>query len=112
MAIVHSQSKHLNGLPPGKAAVVTANGIKHVDRGDYVPEPEPEKPKKPRKPHQKNDPEFVAKARELRDKFLEQVNSGLLLPPSEAKYEVSRLIDSSRITAERALEELPEVSMP
>jgi hypothetical protein len=91
MAIVRSQSKHLKGLPPGKAAVVTANGIKYVDRGDYVPEPEPEKPKKPRKPRQKNDPEFVAKARELRDKYLEQVNSGMLLPPSsEAKYRVSR----------------------
>ena len=65
MAIVRSASKHLKGLPPGKAAVLTAGGIRYVQRGDYEPEPVQEKPAKPKRPAQpraKNDPKHVAAA--------------------------------------------------
>lgn len=88
MAVIRSQSKHLKGLPPGKAAVVTSGGLRYIERGDHVPEVEPPKPKRPPKPRAKNDPKLVAAARELRDRYLEQINSGHLLP--QGKYEVSR----------------------
>ena len=42
------------------------------------------------KPRLKNDPKLVAKARELRDRYLEQFNSGLLLPGG--KYAVGRAL--------------------
>jgi hypothetical protein len=38
----------------------------------------------------KTDPKYVAAARELRDRWLEQVNAGRYLPATAAKYEVSR----------------------
>jgi Acetyltransferase (GNAT) family len=38
----------------------------------------------------KNDPRLVAAARELKDRWLEQVNGGLYLPMANGKYEVSR----------------------
>jgi hypothetical protein len=41
-------------------------------------------------PRKKNDPKLVAAARELRDRWLEKVNSGLYLPQAEGKYEISR----------------------
>ena len=37
-------------------------------------------------------PDFIAAARELRDRYLEQFNSGLVLP--EGKYEVARRLES------------------
>jgi hypothetical protein len=50
------------------------------------------KPKREKKPKLKNDPRLVAAARELRDRWLEQINadpSGLL---SAGKYNVSRAL--------------------
>ena len=90
MAIVRSTSKHLQGTPKGKSAVLSAGGVKYVDRGDYVAEPEPAKPKREPKPRQKNDPKYVAAARELRDRYLEEVNTGRMLPAANGKYDVSR----------------------
>jgi hypothetical protein len=46
------------------------------------------KPKREKKPKQKNDPKLIAAARELRDRWLEQVNGAPLL--SQGKYDVSR----------------------
>ena len=51
----------------------------------------PAKPAKPRKekaPKEKIDPKFVAAARELRDRYLEQVNEHTVLL-SQGKYDVS-----------------------
>jgi len=104
MAIVRSQSKHLGGLPPGKAAVMTSGGIRYIDRGDYVPEVVPETPKAkrpPRAPAAKHDPKDIAAARELRDRYLEEFNSGKYLPGSQGKYDVSRAIGES-VTVEIA----------
>jgi hypothetical protein len=97
-AIHRAQSKALGGVPLGKKAVITGSGIKYVDRTDYIPEldaPEelmpPAKAKRPRMARQKNDPKFIKAARDLRDKFLEQVNSGqVLIACACAKYDVSR----------------------
>ena len=100
-AVIHrTQSKHLGGVPLGKKAVLTASGIKYIDRTDFVPELDtpqelapPVKPKRTPKPRAKNDPKFIKAARDLRDKFLEQVNSGQWLPVSDAaKYDVCRAL--------------------
>ena len=60
--------------------------------GSTPPVPEPEKIEKPRRekqPRQKNDPKYVAAARELRDRYLEHVNSNEhALPAAKGKYEV------------------------
>jgi hypothetical protein len=105
--MVASPSKHLRGTPPGKAAVFSGGGVKYVDRPDYVPAPEeaPEeelaqvaKPKKKRKttPKRKHDPAMVKAARELRDRYLDAVNSGRMLPPAaEARYEVRRQLPAA-----------------
>ena len=51
--------------------------------------PEPAEPKPTAV--KKNDPRLVAAARELRDRWLEEVNAGRFLPVAHAKYEVGRL---------------------
>ena len=53
-----------------------------------------EKPKREKKPKPKHDPRLVAAARELKDRWLEQVNARLIVV--EAKYDVTRAIDNSR----------------
>jgi hypothetical protein len=97
-AIHRSQSKHLQGVPLGKKAVLTPSGVRYVERTDYVPEmdaPEeltPEtfaKANRPRNPRVKNDPQLVAAARELRDRWLEEYNSGNLALPEVGRYDVS-----------------------
>jgi len=100
-AIKRSQSKHLAGVPLGKKAVITASGFKYIDRTDYAPELdapdtfEAPKPKRTPKPRAKNDPKYIAAARELRDRFLEQVNADRLLPGTQGKYDVSRQLQSA-----------------
>ena len=49
-----------------------------------------EKPKREPKPRAKTDPKLIAAARELRDRWLERVNTQELLP--QGKYDVSRAI--------------------
>jgi ribosomal protein S18 acetylase RimI-like enzyme len=63
--------------------------------GFYFGPPEPVKKPKPKKIKKVN-PELASKARELRDKYLEQFNA---MPPalSNGKYEVARQIESSTI---------------
>lgn len=44
----------------------------------------------------RNDPKLVAAARELRDRYIEQINEGRLLPPNaNGKYEVSRQLEAA-----------------
>lgn len=48
------------------------------------------------KPKRKNDPKLVAAARELRDRYIEQINEGRMLPPGACgKYEVSRALEGA-----------------
>ena len=58
------------------------------------PEPEVKQPK-PKKLKQKNDPKLIAAARELRDRWLEQVNAGQYLPGPTGKYDVSKTLSST-----------------
>ena len=64
-------------------------------QGEVLPEAKPVKEPKPEAEKVKRvcDPRLASAARELRDRWLEQVNATPLLP--QGKYEVSRLIDSS-----------------
>lgn len=58
-----------------------------------LPGPKPEKPKREKREKQKNDPKYVAAARELRDRYLERVNADRLLASphgAQGKYDVSR----------------------
>ena len=42
------------------------------------------------------DLKLIAAARELRDRYIEQINAGLLLPPSACgKYDVSRQLEAA-----------------
>jgi hypothetical protein len=51
---------------------------------------------KPNREKFKNDPTLVEAARELRDRYIEQINAGLLLPPSaNGKYDVSRQLEAA-----------------
>ena len=51
--------------------------------------PKAKREKMPKQPR-KNDPKFIAAARELRDRYLEEVNTGRILPAAQGKYDVSR----------------------
>jgi len=54
------------------------------------------KQERERSPRFKHDPKLVEAARELRDKYTEQINAGLLLPPSSSgTYDVSRQLDAA-----------------
>ena len=58
-------------------------------------EAEPAKVKKPPKTRAKHDPKQIAAARELRDKFLEHVNTNPnALPDSAARYHVCKQIEA------------------
>jgi N-acetylglutamate synthase-like GNAT family acetyltransferase len=52
----------------------------------------PTKKIREKKPKMKPDPELVAKARELRDRWLEHVNSGAMPIESMGKYDVTRIL--------------------
>jgi hypothetical protein len=73
--------------------------VKHGPQ-QYGPPPTPvsaaqaavEKPKREKKPKAKVDPALVAKARELRDRWLEHVNSGAMLIEGVGKYDVTRAL--------------------
>ena len=58
----------------------------------------PRRSASPRRPTPKHDPKHIALARELRDRFLDQVNGdpSLLLP--SAKYEVARALPAPEST--------------
>ena len=94
------------GHPPSRFAFVPDGGLKPTLRShSYAPskivEPvndpsiKKEKPKREKvKVEKKNDPKLVKAARELRDRYLEEINQNPILT-SNGKYEVSRLIESN-----------------
>jgi hypothetical protein len=70
---------------------------------DGAPEPIPAPPAQPEptpakaaRPKEKIDPQLIAKARELRDRYLEQVNDRLLIASGGGKYDVSRSLPPMR----------------
>ena len=57
--------------------------------------PEPGRREKVARPKVKADPKHVAAARELRDRWLEHVNSGATVIESAGKYDVTRALPAS-----------------
>jgi hypothetical protein len=57
--------------------------------------PKPVKPKREPRRKVKNDPKLVSAARELRDRWLEQVNSDPSALESRGKYEVTRQLGAA-----------------
>jgi ribosomal protein S18 acetylase RimI-like enzyme len=93
------RSKIQHGPGPGQVAIVVSGRIKYVDRPGYVapaPAPAPvstaieRRAKAPRGPKAKIDRKYLKAARELRDRYLEQLNRGMILP--NAKYDVARAL--------------------
>ena len=68
-------------------ATISAGGLRFATPESDAPK---EKPKRQPKPKVKNDPKLVAAARELRDRWLEKVNSGEYLFEAAGKYDVGR----------------------
>ena len=64
---------------------------------------------KPKREKVKADPKHVAAARELRDRYLEQFNSGMVL--SGGKYEVCRQIDAKGSRAVGGAQAVVEAKM-
>jgi hypothetical protein len=60
--------------------------------------PEPTKTIREKKPKLKTDPALVAKARELRDRWLEHVNAGQAVIESSGKYDVTRVFENGFVT--------------
>jgi hypothetical protein len=85
--------KKNTGRRPVPQNNITAGGLRFVEAKAL-----PAKPKASRgpKPKVKNDPKLVAAARDLRDRWLEKVNSpgGEPLLLSQGKYDVSRTLAS------------------
>jgi hypothetical protein len=88
----------------GKGSAATQDILRHVVR---PPAPKPGSPEekaakkaeKPKREKFKNDPKVVEAARELRDRYIEQINAGLLLPRSACgKYDVSRQLEAAPST--------------
>ena len=58
-----------------------------------------EKPRREKRKVAKNDPRLVAAARELRDRWLERVNSGALQLEGQGKYQINRAFAAGEISA-------------
>jgi hypothetical protein len=89
-----------SGPGPGMVGILVSGRIKYIPRPGYVapalseknraPRERAPKPTCPERSRSKCDPAFLAKARELRDRWLEHVNSGQALIESAGKYDVAR----------------------
>jgi hypothetical protein len=86
-----------------KPAPVKRNGLMFDIPKQGEPLPEAKKPPREKAPKRKADPKLVSAARELRDRWLEQVNAGAPLLPN-AKYDVARALPGQ---PDRAMPLLP-----
>jgi hypothetical protein len=77
-------------------------GLRTVDA--VAPAPRARAKREPRA-KTKCDPRLIAAARELRDRWLEKVNAGVLLPAEAGKYELTRRIAASRAASAPMLPE-------
>jgi GNAT superfamily N-acetyltransferase len=92
----------LRGQLRGPKSKAEKPAVSSLGRLEFMqPAPVVEKPRRQKRPRLKNDPVLAAKARELKDRWLEQVNapggSELLLPAG--KYDVCRVITAGDLSA-------------
>jgi hypothetical protein len=86
---------------PSTGCIISGGAIQFAKPGAATSAAKPKRAAgTPRKPAAKHDPSHVAAARELRDRYLEQLNAGLVLP--DAKYDVSRAVPQGRAEATSA----------
>lgn len=85
-----AKSKHLRGSLPGHFRLKTAGGIRHVPVSETAEGAAAAKPVKPKVIRPKVSQDHRDQARELRDRFLEEVNAYGLL--ESGKYDVSRVL--------------------
>ena len=87
--------------PPPQPAATARNGLRFsvpapgAAKLETIAEAKPPREKKQKR---KNDPRLVAMARELKDRWLEEVNAGRYLPSSRARYDVGRSLSSGNET--------------
>jgi hypothetical protein len=94
-----------NGSRPGQVGILVGGRMKYVMRPGYVAPPESEtmalevrlpaiveKAKRKKKPVAEIDPAFLAKTRELRDRYLEHVNGEGLMIEGVGKYHVAKTL--------------------
>jgi hypothetical protein len=74
-------------LPAIKPTAIMSGGLRFAVPKEAAIEP---KPKREPKQKVKNDPRLVAAARELRDRWLEQVNADPSVVISSGKYDVTK----------------------
>jgi hypothetical protein len=68
--------------------------LRYFDRGGDVAEGASDKPKRTPKPGVRNNPKHIACVRELRDRYLEQINAVGSAQPA-GKYDVGRGLEST-----------------
>jgi hypothetical protein len=95
--------------PAIKPTTIAAGGLRFAVRSETLPAPAlkracPEQSRREPKKKVKNDPRFVAAARELRDRWLEKVNAdpGALRLNGRGKYQVCRQIEAAPPEANQA----------
>jgi hypothetical protein len=94
LSVVEAKPKRAPKVKKAAEPVIPKNSISMGGLRSWTVTPVAEaKPaKKEPKPKVKNDPRLVAAARELKDRWLEEINSGRYLPMGNGKYEVSRAL--------------------
>ncbi len=85
---------------PIKPTAIMSGGLRFA-----TPKPVQAPIEKPKREAKKNDPRLVAAARELRDRWLEQVNATPLLP--QGKYDVSRTLVARKTEATEVADIIP-----
>ena len=99
-------------LPPGAADLIVkkarapkpkvikpssrpAGGLWFAPASEHGQDARATKAEKRKRERFKNDPKLIAAARELRDRYLEEVNADRLLPAANGKYDVSRQLEAA-----------------
>jgi hypothetical protein len=83
-------------LIPASVSKIVRSGL----RFGPIPTPPTPKAEKPKREKQKNDPKLVAAAREFRDRYLDEVNSGRHMLEANGKYDVSRQLAAAPLAPE------------
>jgi hypothetical protein len=84
------KSPHLKYFPKGVLRVMTSSGIKAIATDEYQPETEVKRERKAPTPRQKNSREHAQQARDLRDRFIEEIAPQI--QPACTKWDVSRVL--------------------
>ena len=105
-ATLKLEARSTKEIPNPKSKVQNEKPVQSTLGGWGFSAPAPPKAQRTRPKrtqHMKNDPALVAKTRQLRDRYLESVNAGRMLPQTDAKYQVSKALRAPEQAASRLL---------